>query len=598
MKLKFNTRCGLITCAFFLTGITANCQWQLTGNAGTNPATNFIGTTDNKPLVIRVNGNEVMRVKASGRIDITNSMKTVYLGKNAGINNQALGNVFIGYEAAKNNDAGDYNVAIGYNAMYNCNSYGDHNVAVGANALFSGVNGQSVFNTALGADVLTSNSFGVSNTSTGYYSMHNNTSGSFNTANGEWALLSNTSGGSNTAIGEYAAGFNLSGNSNLALGSRSLLGNQSGNLNIAIGSYALASSVANGDNLAIGDSALGKYNDGSFTDYNVAVGTKSLLNNTTGFYNTALGAGTLQTLLTGNTNTAIGYGANVALSYLSNTTALGRGAIATASNQIMLGNSSVTVVRTYGAVIYPSDGRFKKNIKSNVPGLDFINALQPVTYNFDMHKLDKYTGADKTDNDVRIRSLDETARTEKEKKLYSGFIAQDVEKTAEKLGYDFSGVYKPQNDKDIYGLSYSDFVVPLVKAVQQLSQQNDDMKKDYENKINDLQQQVNQLKALIVNSTQSSQNILAQNTTAGELTQNVPNPFKGSTNISYVLPKQYSNAQIIVSDNNGKAIKVQPINGSGKNSYNFSALGLSSGTYNYSLYIDGKLKDSKQMIIE
>ncbi len=55
----------------------------------------------------------------------------------------------------------------------------------------------------------------------------------------------------------------------------------------------------------------------------------------------------------------------------------------------------------------------------------------------------------------------------KESITYSGFIAQEVEEAAKKAGYNFSGVKKPQNDKDNYGLTYSDFVVPLVKAVQE-----------------------------------------------------------------------------------------------------------------------------------
>ena len=38
------------------------------------------------------------------------------------------------------------------------------------------------------------------------------------------------------------------------------------------------------------------------------------------------------------------------------------------------------------------------------------------------------------------------------------------------MGYDFSGVDAPKNDKDIYGLRYSEFVVPLVKAVQELNE--------------------------------------------------------------------------------------------------------------------------------
>ena len=63
----------------------------------------------------------------------------------------------------------------------------------------------------------------------------------------------------------------------------------------------------------------------------------------------------------------------------------------------------------------------------------------------------------------------------------SGFIAQEVEQAATEANYDFNGVKKPQNDRDTYGLSYSQFVVPLVKAVQEqqsiIEKQNDELKK-------------------------------------------------------------------------------------------------------------------------
>ena len=36
--------------------------WDLTGNSGTNPATDFLGTRDNQPLVIRTNGAEALRI--------------------------------------------------------------------------------------------------------------------------------------------------------------------------------------------------------------------------------------------------------------------------------------------------------------------------------------------------------------------------------------------------------------------------------------------------------------------------------------------------------------------------------------------------------
>ena len=37
--------------------------WKLTGNSGTNPSTNFLGTTDNQPLIVKVNGTRVYRLE-------------------------------------------------------------------------------------------------------------------------------------------------------------------------------------------------------------------------------------------------------------------------------------------------------------------------------------------------------------------------------------------------------------------------------------------------------------------------------------------------------------------------------------------------------
>ena len=68
-----------------------------------------------------------------------------------------------------------------------------------------------------------------------------------------------------------------------------------------------------------------------------------------------------------------------------------------------------------------------------------------------------------------LRGNDNLLNT-KEKIIYSGFIAQEVEKAAREAGYDFSGVDKPKNEKDLYGLRYADFVVPLVKAIQEQQQ--------------------------------------------------------------------------------------------------------------------------------
>jgi hypothetical protein len=58
----------------------------------------------------------------------------------------------------------------------------------------------------------------------------------------------------------------------------------------------------------------------------------------------------------------------------------------------------------------------------------------------------------------------------------TGFIAQEVEAAAKNIGFDFSGVDAPDNEKDMYGLRYDEFVVPLVKAVQELNAINEAQK--------------------------------------------------------------------------------------------------------------------------
>jgi hypothetical protein len=44
--------------------------WSLTGNAGTNPTTNFIGTTDTQDWVIKTNNSERIRIKSDGNVGI------------------------------------------------------------------------------------------------------------------------------------------------------------------------------------------------------------------------------------------------------------------------------------------------------------------------------------------------------------------------------------------------------------------------------------------------------------------------------------------------------------------------------------------------
>lgn len=55
-----------------------------------------------------------------------------------------------------------------------------------------------------------------------------------------------------------------------------------------------------------------------------------------------------------------------------------------------------------------------------------------------------------------------------------------MEKSANEIGYDFSGVDAPENSKDLYSLRYGTFVVPIIKAVQEQQKLIDEQQQSIE----------------------------------------------------------------------------------------------------------------------
>ena len=50
--------------------LTSGCGWELTGNAGTDPRSNFLGTTDSQPLVLKTNNNAAIHIDVAGNVGI------------------------------------------------------------------------------------------------------------------------------------------------------------------------------------------------------------------------------------------------------------------------------------------------------------------------------------------------------------------------------------------------------------------------------------------------------------------------------------------------------------------------------------------------
>jgi hypothetical protein len=473
----------------------------------------------------------------------------------------------------------------------NSGTSGNLNTAVGTNAL--NPSGGQV-NSAFGGFALSSNSSGEYNNSFGGGSLLSNTSGSENVAMGVNSLYSNTIGLYNTATGNRSLYSNIDGNGNLAIGWRSLYSNTNGNYNVANGFQSLLNNTTGSYNVGIGWAAL--YSNSS-NSYNVGIGLQA------GYHNTSQG-------------TFLGTYAD-AFDGAYNVTAIGFGAQATANNQVKIGNPSVTSIGGYANWTNFSDGRYKKNIQENVPGLTFINQLKPVTYTLDIDGIENAINknsqsSSSTGNSLsqiqpyinsgnqatqiiqtRAKNLqpsaqDIIARQQKAKVVYTGFVAQDVEKAAKNLGYDFSGIDVPKNINDFYGLRYADFVIPLVKAVQELSQKNDDLQQQN----NKLEQRLIKLENLL------NQNSISNNVTlsSASISQNEPNPFNQGTRINYFIPGHFTNASILFYDSNGKLIKTVLVNSS-TGILNLDASVLSSGAYQYSLIVDGIKIDAKKMVV-
>ena len=154
-----------------------------------------------------------------------------------------------------------------------------------------------------------------------------------------------------------------------------------------------------------------------------------------------------------------------------------------------------------------------------------------------------------------------------------------------KTGFVFHGVEAPQNKNDHYSIRYAEFVVPLVKAVQELTA-----------KLDDQQKEIGSLKQQLSNYNRDSP-IDEIRSTGAVLFQNNPNPFSLGTEIAMSLPENTGQATLIVYNMEGKQLKVMPISDRGKAVVKIQGNELKPGMYIYTLIVDGKVSDTKRMIL-
>jgi hypothetical protein len=247
-----------------------------------------------------------------------------------------------------------------------------------------------------------------------------------------------------TALGNNAGQYN-SGNTNTFIGCESGVG-------------------SDGSSTAANNSCLGHQSGTSITTggKNTLLGAQAGSALTTGFNNVVIGyqAGNAMTATDGTNsnsyNVIIGQGAGTSLNSstvgeATNNIIIGRGAepsAATASNEITLGNSSITSLRCADTTIASlSDRRDKTDIKDSTYGIDFINTLKPREFTWQTRE-----GVPTKDGKSRV-----------------GFIAQELQDAMPNGQNDILDlVYEANPDR--LEAKYGNLVPVLVKAVQDLSQ--------------------------------------------------------------------------------------------------------------------------------
>jgi len=435
------------------------------------------------------------------------------------------------------------------------------------------------------------------NSAVGHNALYTNSTGSFNDAFGDSALYANTSGG-NLGMGSYALTANIGGANNVSVGGKSMMANTSGTANTVLGWAALTKNVSGIDNTATGYEGL--FN--TTGNYNTSSGYEALYANTSGSSNTAIGSFAGYSYTTGSYNTFLGYNADASGNY-SNSVAIGNAAVVLANNKVEIGNSSITQIGGYQLWTNISDGRFKTNVTENVQGLNFIKKLRPVTYNLNTKTLDDYVIQNMPDSVKMMHKagMDFTASTNI---IHSGFIAQEVEQAGKDVGFTSSIVSAPSNRNDLYALSYAEFVVPLVKAVQELAGTVDSLKQALSTCCN-AQGAGNRTINPGANNNNAGQTTTGNNqlpvngdqTTSARLYQNIPNPFTQTTVVKCFIPPSSQSASLLVFDLNGSLKKTIAINSKGEVNTTINGRELVSGMYYYTLLIDGQEVDTKKMIL-
>lgn len=220
-----------------------------------------------------------------------------------------------------------------------------------------------------------------------------------------------------------------------------------------------------------------------------------------------------------------------------------------------------------------SDARFKNNIRPIKKSMEKLLEIQGVSYDY------------KT-TEFKTKNFPETKQF--------GLIAQELETVFPELVRTFDDGYK--------AINYDGLIPVLIEALKTEHAEKEAQHKEIKSLKNDLetmQTEIQELKQILNKLSQNSHNASSSKIVLSDaqLFQNAPNPFNKNTTIQYFIPENIQKASLNLSNLKGQLMKSIPIDTRGKGEVLLEAYSLSSGQYIYSLVLDGKVLESRSMVL-
>lgn len=269
IQAKLNKAADTDTASFlFQTGWSGRAELGLTGDDDFHLKVSPDGSTWYDGIILDRTNGHLSVAGISGRIEVSNTGQSVFIGQGAGANDDLSlnNNVFVGYLSGQANISGANNSATGAESL-TANTTGGFNSAAGVRTLFSNTTGTS--NSALGMNALFGNTVGANNCGIGVNTLYANTVGGSNSAIGVNSLGTNTGGSNNSAFGVNSLYANLTGNYNSAAGMNALRYRTAGTNNTTYSNCAglgYDTRVSGSDQVQLGNSLTTTYAYGAVQD--------------------------------------------------------------------------------------------------------------------------------------------------------------------------------------------------------------------------------------------------------------------------------------------------------------------------------------------